>query len=174
MILLTILSWKVTEIILVPTDFIFSFSKYWFVFISPRFKWELKTIITKLLKWTANSNIRIRCRLALQIQGVPQGRILINQFCRWREASVRFVCPQEHTTLWPCQGSTRGKAVHSKGSWEMEAGAAPLKVSGKWKWKSLSHVELFLTPHGLYSPWNSPGQNTGLGSLSLLQGIFPT
>ena len=24
-----------------------------------------------------------------------------------------------------------------------------------------------------YSPWNSPGQNTGVGSLSLLQGIFP-
>ena len=31
-----------------------------------------------------------------------------------------------------------------------------------------------LQPHGLYSPWNSPGQNTGVGSLSLLQGIFPT
>ena len=30
-----------------------------------------------------------------------------------------------------------------------------------------------LQPHGLYSPWNSPGQNTGVGSLSLLQGIFP-
>ena len=29
-------------------------------------------------------------------------------------------------------------------------------------------------PHGVYSPWNSPGQNTGLGSFSLLQGIFPT
>ena len=26
----------------------------------------------------------------------------------------------------------------------------------------------------LYSPWNSSGQNTGVGSLSLLQGIFPT
>ena len=26
----------------------------------------------------------------------------------------------------------------------------------------------------LYSPWNSPGQNTGVGSPSLLQGIFPT
>jgi len=25
-----------------------------------------------------------------------------------------------------------------------------------------------------YSPWNSPGQNTGVRSLSLLQGIFPT
>ena len=23
-------------------------------------------------------------------------------------------------------------------------------------------------------PWNSPGQDTGVGSLSLLQGIFPT
>ena len=30
-----------------------------------------------------------------------------------------------------------------------------------------------MRPHGLHSPWNSPGQNTGVGSLSLLQGIFP-
>ena len=37
-----------------------------------------------------------------------------------------------------------------------------------WKWKSLSRVQLFATP------WNSPGQNTGVGSRSLLQGIFPT
>ena len=29
-------------------------------------------------------------------------------------------------------------------------------------------------PHGLYNPWNSPGQNTEVGSLSLLQEIFPT
>ena len=31
-----------------------------------------------------------------------------------------------------------------------------------------------MPPHRPYSPWNSPGQNTGVGSLSLLQGIFPT
>ena len=31
-----------------------------------------------------------------------------------------------------------------------------------------------LWSHGLYNPWNLPGQNTGVGSLSLLQGIFPT
>ena len=31
-----------------------------------------------------------------------------------------------------------------------------------------------LRPHGLNSPWNSLGQNTGVGSPSLLQGIFPT
>ena len=31
-----------------------------------------------------------------------------------------------------------------------------------------------LWPHELYSPWSSPGQNTEVSSLSLLQGIFPT
>ena len=39
---------------------------------------------------------------------------------------------------------------------------------------SCSVVSNSLWPHGLYSPWTSPGQNTGVGSLSLLQGIFPT
>ena len=43
----------------------------------------------------------------------------------------------------------------------------------KWKWKSLSHVWLFGTPW-TKSSWNSPGQNTGVRSRSLLQGIFPT
>ena len=42
------------------------------------------------------------------------------------------------------------------------------------KSKSRSVVSDSLQPHRLYSPWNSPGQNTGVGSLSLLQGIFPT
>ena len=42
----------------------------------------------------------------------------------------------------------------------------------KWKWKSLVLSDS-LQPHGLYSPWNSPGQNTGVSSHSLLQGIFP-
>ena len=31
-----------------------------------------------------------------------------------------------------------------------------------------------MQPHGLYSPWNSPGQNTGVHNHSFLQGIFPT
>ena len=38
----------------------------------------------------------------------------------------------------------------------------------KWKWK------LCLTLCDLYSPWDSPGQNIGVSSRSLLQGIFPT
>ena len=40
--------------------------------------------------------------------------------------------------------------------------------------ESCSVVSDSLQPHGLYSPWNSPNQNIGVGSLSLLQGIFPT
>ena len=40
--------------------------------------------------------------------------------------------------------------------------------------ESHSVVSDSLRPHGLYSPWNSPGQNTGVVSLSLLQGTFPT
>ena len=35
--------------------------------------------------------------------------------------------------------------------------------------ESQSVVSHSLQPHGLYSPWNSTGQNTGVGSLSLLQ-----
>ena len=40
--------------------------------------------------------------------------------------------------------------------------------------ESPSVVSNSLQPHGLYSPWNSPGQNTGIGSCFLLPGIFPT
>ena len=40
------------------------------------------------------------------------------------------------------------------------------RAGEEWKW--LSHVWLFVTP------WNSPSQNTRVGSLSLLQWIFPT
>ena len=39
--------------------------------------------------------------------------------------------------------------------------------------ESESRSDIF-QPHRPYSPWNSPGQNTGVGGLSLLQGIFPT
>ena len=40
--------------------------------------------------------------------------------------------------------------------------------------ESHSVVSDSLQPQGLYSPWNSLGQNTGVCSLPLLQGIFPT
>ena len=39
--------------------------------------------------------------------------------------------------------------------------------------ESCSVMSDSLWPHGLYRPWNSPDQNTGVGHCSLLQGIFP-
>ena len=44
----------------------------------------------------------------------------------------------------------------------------------EWVGESHSVVSSSLQLHGLCSPWNSPSQNAGVGSLSLLQGIFPT
>ena len=43
----------------------------------------------------------------------------------------------------------------------------------KWSASRLV-VSNSLWPRGLHSPWNSPGQNTGVSTFSLLQGIFPT
>ena len=50
----------------------------------------------------------------------------------------------------------------------------PSALMNEWMNESHSVVSDSLRPHGLQNSWNSPGQNTGVGSLSLLQGIFPT
>ena len=51
--------------------------------------------------------------------------------------------------------------------------AALFTIARIWS-ESHSVVSDSLQTYGLHSPWNFPGQNTGAGSLSLLQGIFPT
>ena len=48
-------------------------------------------------------------------------------------------------------------------------------INKKVKWsESHSVTSHALQPHGLFSPWNSPGWNTGVGCHALLQGIFLT
>ena len=53
-----------------------------------------------------------------------------------------------------------------------------LPLSPNVSFKKLGFLFTFLHLKSLscvqYSSWNSPGQNTGVGSLSLLLGIFPT
>ena len=44
-------------------------------------------------------------------------------------------------------------------------------IKSEWKWKV---AQSCLTLCDIQSPWNSPGQNTGVSSLFILQGIFPT
>ena len=57
--------------------------------------------------------------------------------------------------------------------WSRVSLPSPIGCLVKWN-ESGSIMFNSLWSHGLYSSWNSPGCNTGVGSLSLLQGIFPT
>ena len=65
-------------------------------------------------------------------------------------------------------------------SWAPTMGKALLQRTNQFilittlKSESRSVMSDSLRPHGPHSPWNSPGQNTGVGSLSLFQRIFPT
>ena len=60
-------------------------------------------------------------------------------------------------------------------SWFFIGGGAPNPRAVSYgESESSLGVSNSLQHHGLHSPWNFPGQNTGVGSLSLLQGIFPT
>ena len=61
-----------------------------------------------------------------------------------------------------CPGKLKNSVIHF------------IIVMSEWVSASRSVVSDSLRPHGLYSPWNSSGQNIGVGSLSLLQGIFLT
>ena len=45
-----------------------------------------------------------------------------------------------------------------------------VRISQKSESEHRSVMSDSLRPHGLHSPWNSPGQNTGVGTRSLLQG----
>ena len=53
------------------------------------------------------------------------------------------------------------------------AGPKVLSHSLKVRLAHSCRVHTLCIFHELYSPWDSPGQSTGVGSLSLLQGIFP-
>ena len=70
-----------------------------------------------------------------------------------------------------------GALVYSKcqSCWEPASSLlAPTVCSRKVKSESCSVVSYSLQPHGVYSPWSPPDHYMGVGSLSLLQGIFLT
>ena len=105
--------------------------------------------------------------------------------------------PFGHVSFWTTrkrrfgglEANKRGGSSQPKGvglltrrfwwKWSWTYGNSDLKLAplywyrGKVKVKALSPVRL-LWPHGSNSPWSSPDQNTGVGSISILQGIFPT
>ena len=71
-----------------------------------------------------------------------------------------------------CHGTgERGTSLHHSGD---GAGRERWRLGLRELNDSCSVMSNTLRRHGLYSLWNSPGRNTGVGILSLLQGIFPT
>ena len=120
--------------------------------------------------------------------------VLSSKFCeiKARKVLVAQLCP---TPCEPMDYSPPGSSVHgilqerilewvaipfsrvshqSKEHSQNKKKQKNLSVTFESESESRSVVSRSLRPHGLYSPWNSPGQNTGGGSPSLLQGIFPT
>ena len=96
-----------------------------------------------------------------------------------------WVCSLVGKIPWRMAWQPTPVFLPEESSWIEEPGRAPALSMGctesdmtnrisTSESESRSVVSGSLRPHGLYSPWNSPGQNTGVGSLSLLQGIFPT
>ena len=79
----------------------------------------------------------------------------------------------DDTTFMP-ESKEELKSLLVKVKEEREKVGLKLNIK-KMKWsESHSVMSVSLRPHGLYSLWNSLGQNTGVGSFSLLEGIFPT
>ena len=117
----------------------------------------------------------------------------------WTEerGGLQFVGPQSWTGL---SDSTRTFPLWKRRSWQCIGRRSPKPRSVLWQqmsldsmpapvwtWdlgyfsgadflmckKRLSRVLVRLEPARFLCPWNSPGRNTGVGCLSLLQGIFP-
>ena len=121
----------------------------------------------------------------LKRPGWWKGKFALFQVLVTRVGGVVNICPKANSPL-----TVRGKSFyrHSVGSGATCRNStinsdSHLKIGHWWSeqhhlnclWsESRSVVSDSLQPNGLYSPWNSPGQNTGVGSHSLLQRIFPT
>ena len=113
----------------------------------------------------------------------------------WKDDTNEFTKPRQRHRLWKqTYGCTLFECTPRHCVWELQSwnwmediGIQPgvwmkeysdgirlwatVHSLRKWhvrEWKLLSCVRLFATP------WTFLGQNTGVGSLSLLQGIFPT
>ena len=91
-------------------------------------------------------------------------------------ALEKEMAPHSSILAWRIPGTEEPGGLPSMGShrvghdWSDLAATASLYIQSE----SRSVESNSLWPYGLYSPWNSPGQNTGVVSLSFLQGIFPT
>ena len=126
------------------------------------------------LKWLSSSSSSSSSSRDLLWKYIVSIRFSKFFFVFWTHEWLRTLVHCMNATCWeirkPSDWSVHNpsrKAIASFPRWGFMSFVSGLKS------ESCSVVSNSLWPHGLYSPWNSSGQNTGVGSLSLLQGIFP-
>ena len=103
----------------------------------------------------------------MRFQNIPEHYPVTSPSISQRIVHELITCPATHTSDLAFKTSSQ-KASKKFESVEHELPFFLLV------YESCSVLSDSLQPHRLYRPWNSPGQNTGVGSLSLLRGIFPT
>ena len=129
-------------------------------------------------KWKA----REKENTEFQTKAGRDKKAFLNEQCKEIEEDDRMGKIRE---LFKKTGNTKGTFHAKMGSIKDRNGETLTEAEDiKKRWQEYRECESemegcsvvsdSLQPYGLYSPWNSPGQNTGVGSLSLLQGIFPT
>ena len=128
--------------------------------------------------------------------GLPWGPSGKESACQCRRHSRRWYNPWVRKILWRRKwqpipvflpGESQGKrSLVSCSQWGCKRVTHNLRTKQQqWIWiytwlfvlvltNTFLYVSMKVKVHGLYSPWNSLGQNTEVGSLSHLQGIFPT
>ena len=86
----------------------------------------------------------------------------------WGCPQTRALSSGAHFPTQHVSGLATSSQTHF--SWALASGDGHITTSYFSQNESESHsvVSVSLRPHGQYSPWSSPGQNTGVGSLSLL------
>ena len=98
----------------------------------------------------------------------------------WRQAfpgglvGKESACNARDPGLIPVSGGSAGEGIGYPLQYSWTSLVATFLMCQVFFFGSRSVVSDSLQPHGLHSPWNSTGQNAGVGSLSFLQRIFLT
>ena len=110
------------------------------------------------------------------IQGKPSSMQWVGQQTlgnRWQTMMILYFIRTQDKGFW--WSSLRCHAWQQKNLWAWHQSSHIIREKKKFFFFISSRSIVFdsLWSHGLYSPWNSLGQNTGVGNISLLQEIFP-
>ena len=132
-------------------------------------------IASQVFTCRKSPGILLACRFYLRRWGKGLWNPL-KSFCQamghtWVALAVHWNNLGSFTNYW-CSGPTLGETDFNWSGCSLGRSLKILREVSEWVSESRSVMSDSLWPHGLYSP--PPGQGTGVRSLSLFQGIFPT